>query len=119
MILQDTTPRRRWFQFSLGAVFVAVTVASLLAWHFADYFRSYPFQIIGHLNAAEIREICAIVAEHPNKVGPILTIDVKSPKRVEIMTGENRGPLDGGGWFLELQKQNGTWTIVSDGFWVS
>jgi hypothetical protein len=38
---------------------------------------------------------------------------------VEVMTGIVRGPLDGGGDSLRLQKVGGHWKIVSRGFWVS
>ena len=52
----------------------------------------------------------------------VLSINQQDAKSVEVMTGEIRGPLDGGGDIILLEKVDGKWQIVGDGVsrgWVS
>lgn len=40
-------------------------------------------------------------------------------KEIEVLTGFQRGPLDGGGTFFKIKKENHQWVIISQGPWAS
>ncbi|CAM3181799.1 hypothetical protein [Rariglobus hedericola] len=80
--------------------------------------------ITGQLSDFQKNEIEAITvaAKSLDSKYPIMSIKFKSPGEVEIMTGVVRGPLDGGGNYFDLKKQNGKWIQAnpdSRRFWVS
>lgn len=97
-------------------MFVALTIAALLAWHLQEP----SLYVIGNLPPAEIAAIRHVV-ETTNQLREkrLLSIRVISPDEVEVETGEIRGPLDGGGQTATLKKANGVWTITGVGYWMS
>jgi len=71
--------------------------------------------VTGQLSDFQKKEIEDIteVAKSLDSKYPIMSIEFKSPNEVEIMTGVVRGPLDGGGNYFDLKKQNGKWIQVN------
>lgn len=114
--METTEPHSRRFRFGLRAMFVALTVAALIAWHL----QKSPLYVIGNLPPADIAAIRHAV-ETTNQLHEkrLLSIRVISPTEVEVETGEIRGPLDGGGQTATLTKTNGVWKITGVGYWVS
>ena len=52
----------------------------------------------------------------------IVSLSQKDATNVEVLTGEIRGPPDGGGDIILLGRVDGKWSIVDDGVtcgWVS
>ena len=87
----------------------------------ADVSR-WQFSVQGPLADSDIAAIVAIVQRIPNLDQRIVRIEAKTPKSVFVYTGEQRGPLDGGGHVVALQKRYGRWIVVEDwreSIWVS
>ena len=74
----------------------------------------WPFAVEGPLAEADIREIVAVVQRIPKLDHRIVRIEAKTPRSVQVDTGELRGPLDGGGHVVTLEKKNGKWTVIGD-----
>ncbi len=49
----------------------------------------------------------------------IISIIQINSTTAEVRTGEQRGPLDGGGEMLLLKRSGPIWTIIRVGSWVS
>jgi hypothetical protein len=63
---------------------------------------------------AEIKKLVAIESSYP-----ILSIEVESRDKVKVTTGVVRGPLDGSGHFIYLERDNGKWVVKRKGYWVA
>jgi hypothetical protein len=88
-------------RFSLRTLLVVVTVAAIVAW----YFRPSQIEIIGNISPADVASICQFVDDlHKPYKEPILSIRLLAPGKVEVTSGEVRGPLDGGGSVLILKS---------------
>ena len=73
--------------------------------------------IRGRFSADDIFQIRKLIATKTNK--DILSITNEDGKEIEVMTGSQRGPLDGGGIFFTIKKENDQWIITSQGSWAS
>ncbi|HEY1603225.1 MAG TPA: hypothetical protein VGG64_26715 [Pirellulales bacterium] len=81
-----------------------------------------PFEVMGKLSAEEVREIWRVVKDYCKKNNiseEMLGIEEAKNGDVEVELGEVRGPLDGGGTYLILQRKKGAWVVVNQGRWVS
>ena len=81
-----------------------------------------PFDVVGKLSPDDMREIWSVVRDYcqeHNIREPLLGIAAEREGEVEVDLGEQRGPLDGGGTILRLQRKDGEWKIVDRGVWIS
>lgn len=107
---------RRWFQFGLGSLFLAVTALAVAFW---AYPKPPPFEVYGNLSRADQRAIVAAVRAHSQvRDKRILSIEVTGPTSVEVHTGWTDGPLSGGGDVAELEKEADQWKITDIGGWM-
>ena len=109
---------------SLVAVLLALVLAACAHRHVPDQSTSgrWPFSVHGQLAESDIKQIVALVHGLPNLDHRIVRIEAKTSRSVFVHTGEQRGPLDGGGNIVTLEKRNGTWTVIGDwreSIWVS
>lgn len=114
--MQNKREKRRFWQFSLAALLVCVTVCAAILGLWRPWHR-LSIEIEGNIAADDVEQIKTLTAQLTNE--PILSIRRYKSGDIEVMTGEVRGPLDGGGRYFIFQKTNGKWTKVSDSFWVS
>jgi hypothetical protein len=74
----------------------------------------WQFSVQGQLAESDIAAIVAIVQRIPDLDHKIVRIVAKTPKNAFVHTGEQRGPLDGGGHVVTLEKRNGRWVVIED-----
>ncbi len=68
---------------------------------------------------AELQRIAAAALAHDQVEPPLISISVLDVDHAEVMTGEVRGPLDGGGHSVELERRDGEWVVVGVRIWIS
>ena len=93
-----------------------------------EHFRQV-FQVVGEHNVGvEIRvttlsddDLASIleVLSRVEDIEPILNVEIVSETEVRVMTGEIRGPLNGGGHSYTLKAKDGKWTLEKTSVWVS
>jgi hypothetical protein len=67
-----------------------------------------------------LRDLVAIRwAVRTQTLQPILIIYQGATGTVKVLTGVQRAPLDGSGYFYELKKTTNGWKITESGGWVS
>lgn len=69
------------------------------------------------LSDADVKHIAAIVRAETTQT--ILTIELQRDGTVQVSTGVQRGPLDGGGNLYTLKRTFRGWKIISRGMWIS
>jgi hypothetical protein len=73
--------------------------------------RTSPPFLEGSLPETDLREIMSVVGQSKDVHEPVVSIQVKSPIRVEVWVGEWHGPEQGGGEVLDVRKTQGHWEI--------
>ena len=68
---------------------------------------------------SDIYQIIDCLQKHPSLDPRILNLKFIDENTISIMTGEVRGPLDGGGSYYMARRENGRWVIRQAGSWVS
>lgn len=116
--MNKVASHRRWFQFGLGGLFLAVTAVAMVFWVWP---KPPAFVVFGGtLSPADQKAIVAVINSlstiHDKR---ILSIEVTTPSTVEVLTGEVRGPLDGGGTIIRLKFESGVWKVFGITSWVS
>ena len=74
------------------------------------------------ITEADVQEIIKVVQTIPRIDRNVLSIRVISANQVEVTTGIIRGPLNGGGDEVIIQRQKDGWKWLDDGVmrsWVS
>jgi hypothetical protein len=108
--------RRRWFQFGLGGLFLAVTALAVLFW---VYPKPPQYEVYGNLSRADQQAIVAAVRAHTQvRDKRLLSIEVTGPTSVEVLTGWEDGPLSGWGDVVELEKEAGLWRVTAIDGWM-
>jgi hypothetical protein len=73
--------------------------------------------VIGELKPDDLRAIKEVIETTPRVIDKrIVRICVIQPGKVEVWTGEVRGPLDGGVQSLIIQKVDGVWKCTDSGY---
>jgi hypothetical protein len=92
--------------------------------------QNLPFETPAGLTFEEVAEIITRVqsdkqlpddGSFPRQVDhryPVLRFEIEGDK-LEVWTGFQEGPLNGGGEVIQFRKENGKWMLKSIGMWVS
>ena len=78
------------------------------------------FEIDSRIAESDVNQIVTYLEKHPSLDPRILSLKYTDEDTIKIMTGEIRGPLNGGGSFYVARRENGNWIVRRTGSsWVS
>ena len=81
--------------------------------------RRKEFDVDPRIAKSDIDQIIACLEKHPPLDPRILSLKFVDENTISIMTGEIRGPLDGGGSYYMARREEGQWVIRPTGMWIS
>lgn len=118
--------KQRLIQLTIILIALALGGLAMTSWHrYANKIHQLEQAVVtgkvafirGRFSSDDILEIRKLIATKTDK--DILSISSEDSKEIEVMTGFQRGPLEGGGTFFTVKKENEKWVITDQGVWAS
>lgn len=117
-----TAPRRRWFQFSLRTLFVAVTLAAVVIAGTTWYLDRPDFDVMGNVSRSDIAEIRELVRRSPELQGQTIVWLYSEPggtaqvgSRGVAHVGQHQYGYRA---TTTLKKMSGAWSLVEIDEWI-
>lgn len=76
-------------------------------------------EVRGDLPQEELLRLVAAALAHEEVDPPVISVTVADPDHAEVHTGEIRGPLDGAGATVILERRDGEWVVTEVAHWIS